>query len=802
MIKLENVNKYFYRHKKNEIHVINNTSLSLNDKGLVSLLGPSGCGKTTLLNAIGGLDKIDSGSIFVNGKKINSRFTSKIDKNRNLNIGYIFQDYNLIENMTVFDNVALSLKLIGVKDKNEIKRRVEYVLEKVNMYKHRNRFASMLSGGERQRVGIARAIVKNPSIIIADEPTGNLDSKNTIEVMNIIKTISKDRLVILVTHERELADFYSDRILEIEDGVIVNDRKNKHNNDLDYKMDSKIYLKDFKYKNKVVNSGKNLSINYYSDSKAKMEINLVVMNGNIYIESKNNNDIEVINDNSIELVDDHYKKISKKEMENFDFDLEEFTGKRKYTSIFNPISLLINGFKKVRDYSFVKKLLFIGFFLSGMFIFYSASSYFGIQRVDESNFLRFNRNYLIINNEKNKVKDVLELEKDEDIDYVIPGSSMISLNMKFDDYLQTSEDSILLEGSLSSINLVTKEDIIYGRLPENNKEIVIDSMIFDNVYNYSNASSAGILKPTDLLDREVYIYVNDSDEILTYRIVGMVSMNCPCIYTYNIEFNKIIYYVGKSFEENDLYDYLTIAGKFRVTKGRLPSNDYEVIISDKYIEDYKINNTIEYKVNDTKLKIVGFYSSDSLYESYIVNANTIKYQTILENKGLMIYTKDKDHLIEKYKSTYKMRDAYTYYRNKYISEKKESTNAVITTSIIFLVISLIEIYLMMRSSFLSRIKEVGIYRAIGVKKWDIYRMFESEIIFITTFSSLLGVLLMSYILYEISFIPSISDKFLVNVPIVLGSIIFVYVFNLIIGLLPVYKTIRKTPAQILSRTDI
>ena len=239
---------------------------------------------------------------------------SKVDKIRNLNIGYIFQDYLLVDDMTVFDNVALALKISGIKNKEEIKKRVNYVLEKVHMYRYRNRYANMLSGGERQRVGIARAIVKNPSIIIADEPTGNLDSKNTIEVMNIIKAISKDRLVILVTHETELADFYASRILRIEDGTIVSDEENNHTNDLDYRLDNKIYLKDFEYQNSYGNN--DIKVNYYSNDNKKLEINLIVQNGNIYIESKNNQKIEVVDSNSsIEVVDDHYKKLSKSNYE-------------------------------------------------------------------------------------------------------------------------------------------------------------------------------------------------------------------------------------------------------------------------------------------------------------------------------------------------------------------------------------------------------------------------------------------------------------------------------------------------------
>jgi len=179
--------------------------------------GESGSGKTTLLNVIGGLDKVNNGNIYINGKKINKRLAYTVDKVRNLNVGYIFQDYKLIDNISVFENVAMALKMIGIKDKAEIKQKVECVLSIVKMDRYKNRPAAMLSGGERQRVAIARAIVKNPNIIIADEPTGNLDSKNSLEIMNIIKAISKEKLVILVTHETNLAKFYASRIIEIKD---------------------------------------------------------------------------------------------------------------------------------------------------------------------------------------------------------------------------------------------------------------------------------------------------------------------------------------------------------------------------------------------------------------------------------------------------------------------------------------------------------------------------------------------------------------------------------------------------------
>ena len=224
MIRLEHVNKYFNKGKKNEIHVINDLNLKLNNNGLVCLLGPSGCGKTTILNAVGGLDKVRNGKIYIDDERITKRSIKKIDKIRNLKVGYIFQDYKLIDSLSVFDNVALVLKMIGIKDKDEIKKRVDYVLETLNIYRYRYRLASMLSGGERQRVAIARAIVKDPDIILADEPTGNLDKKSAESDLRVLSEVAKDKLVVVVTHNYEQFEKYASRKITMYDGKIVEDK--------------------------------------------------------------------------------------------------------------------------------------------------------------------------------------------------------------------------------------------------------------------------------------------------------------------------------------------------------------------------------------------------------------------------------------------------------------------------------------------------------------------------------------------------------------------------------------------------
>ena len=217
MLDLKNVYKSYKDEK-----VLKNINISFRNKEFVSILGPSGSGKTTLLNIIGGLDTYDSGDLIINGKSTKTFKSKDWDSYRNKKIGFVFQNYNLIDHLSIFDNVKISLTLSGLS-KNIIKKKTVEALTKVGLVKHIYKKPNQLSGGQRQRVAIARAIVNNPDIIVADEPTGALDSKTSINVMNILKEISKERLVIMVTHNKDLAIKYSDRIIEIEDGCIKND---------------------------------------------------------------------------------------------------------------------------------------------------------------------------------------------------------------------------------------------------------------------------------------------------------------------------------------------------------------------------------------------------------------------------------------------------------------------------------------------------------------------------------------------------------------------------------------------------
>ena len=221
MLKLEHITKD-YTSGNTIVHALKGIDIEFRENEFVSILGQSGCGKTTLLNIIGGLDRYTEGNLIINGKSTKKFKDKDWDAYRNYSVGFVFQSYNLISHQTILSNVELALTLSGV-GKKERKNRAIKALKEVGLEEQIHKKPNQLSGGQMQRVAIARALVNNPDIILADEPTGALDTKTSKQVMDILKKIAKDKLVIMVTHNPELAEQYSTRIIKILDGVITDD---------------------------------------------------------------------------------------------------------------------------------------------------------------------------------------------------------------------------------------------------------------------------------------------------------------------------------------------------------------------------------------------------------------------------------------------------------------------------------------------------------------------------------------------------------------------------------------------------
>ena len=221
MLELKEITKVYPAGGEN-VQALRGISLRFRRREFVSVLGPSGCGKTTLLNLIGGLDQYTSGDLVINGKSTKEFKDRDWDAYRNHSIGFVFQNYNLIPHQSVLQNVELALSLSGVSKRERTKRAKE-ALVSVGLADQMKKRPAEMSGGQMQRVAIARAIVNNPEIILADEPTGALDTETSRQVMDILKEISRDHLVIMVTHNPDLAEHYSTRIIRMLDGQITSD---------------------------------------------------------------------------------------------------------------------------------------------------------------------------------------------------------------------------------------------------------------------------------------------------------------------------------------------------------------------------------------------------------------------------------------------------------------------------------------------------------------------------------------------------------------------------------------------------
>ena len=816
MIKIEKVNKYFNRNKANEIHVINNTTMTLPDEGIVCLLGPSGCGKTTLLNAIGGLDKVDSGSITIDGQRITRFSSSKIDSIRNARIGYIFQNFNLLDDKTVFENVAIALRMIGIRDNTTVTARVRYCLEKVGIDQYRNKLAGSLSGGQRQRVAIARAIVKNPSIIIADEPTGNLDSNNTLEIMNIIKTISKERLVILVTHERNIAEFYSDHIAEMKDGKIVKAYSNDSSRYLDYQLENKIYLKDMAVHKDFAQD--DIKVNVYSDEERQADIKVVIRGNNLYINTGGR--LNVVDETTnIEMVDEHYAAMNESYFEDNDFDYTACLPskyKARYTPVYRLTNMVSSGWKTVKSFKRARKVLMLGFVFAAMFAFLAVSNVAGLIDLKPVDYRTTNGNYITVSNPE-KSEDTLDMAADFDgVAFVMPGETLKNITLPMDDYLQTNYAQEDLTVSLVLDSVLEEDQLVAGSMPANEHEVVIDKAIVDKFLRNGTGNYVGLNTVEEFIGRRLSVPNLDD-----YRISGIADTESPSLF---VDESQVIYILTNANDANDDYSYIyeedgeedvikngkvrdleLTKNKVTIKSGRAPENICETIVNEVHEEEFGLNATINTKVAGRKLTVVGFYASDAVDDdTYYVNAETMKADYIMKQKNFSVYANDPSAVemaLENEGLSSKMND--TRDRKAYVNSRKDQLTSSVVVAAIIMLISLIEMFLMLRSSFLSRIKEVGTLRAIGLKKKDIYRKFAGEILVITFITAVPGIAAMYFILTQLVSITYYIEGLYMVTPLIAAITFGVILgFNLLAGLIPVFATMRKTPAQILARTDI
>lgn len=658
MINVKNLNKYYFKGSKNELHVINNTSIQLPDQGLISFLGHSGSGKTTLLNVIGGLDKA-TGKIDYNDFVMNNYNMHQIDLYRLENIGYVFQNYNLLQDETVYDNLKLALEIFGITDQKEVDSRIEYALKAIGMYKYRKKKAYALSGGQQQRVSIARALVKKCKIILADEPTGNLDSENTVEVMNILKKISKSSLVLLVTHDRNIANFYSDKIYELKDGSIINEFVPSEDEKLNVSFDNNIYLRDLNQTIEKTNYG---DIKVYFDKETDLDFSLVIKNGTVYIDSKM--PIKIVNETNVTLLDEHYKDISKDDID-FKFDNSWYQKGKKRNLFIEFLKNIKEGFKKFKTGSRKMKFLYfslglIGFLLATSFIIFTNS-----KTVDESEFF-YNKNFSTLVNENFETVEsgvLKDVYNDGFVDKVFEPTLVNASFYKQITFMQSS----VYSKELKVVPLYTdKVELFMGNYPTSDNQIIIPYEYAVEMVDNSYES----MKIEDVINCKIEL--SKANVFEEFEICGISNNDRGFIYM--LENRYLSFYFSRSdisnsttyryapYEydgEEKLYD-IVYGNDVDMNSGRLEFvmniDDVADITTLKYDENTKSFGThvFEFKYGYSGTRkflgyIVGYYSYKK-YEisdiQYITNQKLPTNWYTEKSKGICAFYNDEYNIVK------------------------------------------------------------------------------------------------------------------------------------------------------------
>lgn len=841
MIKISNINKYYNKNKSNAIHVLNDISLELPDNGMVAIFGRSGCGKTTLLNVIGGLDKFSDGTIMIDNENIRSN----TDIIRNREIGYIFQNYNLSNKENCFDNVASALKLCGMTDEEEIDKRVTAALENVDMAKYRLRLPNTLSGGQMQRIAIARAIVKNPKIILADEPTGNLDEHNTIMIMDLLREISKNHLVILVTHEANLVNLYCDKVIALSDGKIVNVRDNIIEGSYVAKDKNHIYLGELdkqEEKSGIVN------LEYYGKEPTEpIDIKIVNYNGKMYLQL-NNPKIQILDESSeVKLQEGVFQTEGvKKEKELRMKDIPSFEGKN-YGHLFNLRDSIKTGFienfriKKVGN----KILKMVLFLFALILVIMTARFGVSIRNIFE-NEEKYNHNaFYVYTPSSTYSKKLKEAQENgnvgiESIGLVnrntVDGSSL-SFNIgKFESYQENNLFSSGINVSLTKLPLSIAKDkkVVVGRNTVGSGEIIVSTKVADKIIEQSTVGYVSkyrdVIGYTCSLRQQYYDYYENNNNS-SYRIVGVVESNQLEAYFTDLDLavlfanenrqynvysatavgfevgaNEAIYVkcynddveVGDVCRANDknytitrivkdYYDEIDESLKIHFNSNTLLINDQDFINTSRYYGEY----------SDF---LRGWYDSESVYNT----PYTLVYSNDLEKTEEFLKKEFGDiNIPEFYQDRYKTIYTPNMLKESVYKDTNGEIKANIITLVIFIALLSICMYFIMHSMMMVRIKEIGIYRAIGVSKKNLIFKFWIETLILTTLTVFLGYLLASGML-AVWFAKAsiIKNTFYYPAWMAIAILVFLYGISSICGLIPILALLRKTPSEILSKYDI
>lgn len=787
MLEIKNIRKSFKTADFTQI-ALDNISIKFRKSEFVSILGPSGSGKTILLNIIGGLDRYDSGDLVINNKSTKTFKDKDWDAYRNNCIGFVFQNYNLISHISILENVEMGMTLSGVKTK-ERRKRAKQALEKVGLKDHMNKRPNQLSGGQMQRVAIARALVNNPDIIMADEPTGALDSVTSIQIMDLLKEISKDKLVIMVTHNPELAQKYSTRIIELKDGKLISDS----NPVTDDEKEGKQYLigrtsmgffqaLKLSFTNIMTKKGRT-AITAFASSIGIIGIAIILSISSGFKEKID----KYIKDtmDQFPIIVNHSAMISDEDSINTMSETQN-----ELSDIMNKSVEYPDTKEAVAYDSSMEKLVHINNITD------EYKNY--IESIDNS--ICSSVGYITIGN-------LNLLRKDGDKVKPISVSAGVNSELSSGTSGLTSMNCTTYPTMLDKNKNYLEEyyDVLEGRYPDNKNEIVI-------VVDQKNRIDVNVLKALgydvkkdevipfeDLLKLEIKFIPNNN--YYKESLFDMYTFNTDYEKVYNMDNNIELKVVGVVRGKSDVTISLLATGI--VYSNELAEEIYENnkdsdIVKAQQNLNYNILTREEFKDENSKEQILSYLGGNDT--PYAV----LMYPTTFDNKTKLLEYLDEFN-------NGKSKDEKVVYTD--LSETITSmTNGImdaitvvlVAFSAISLVVSSIMIGIITYISVLERTKEIGILRAIGARKKDITRVFNAETFIIGLISGGLGLIIaylltfpINKVLYKLTELENVAClKATHCIVLLLISIIL----TLIGGFIPAKLAAKKDPVEAL-RTE-
>lgn len=849
MLELKNIKKD-YISSDTKVSALKGIDITFRKHEFVSILGPSGCGKTTLLNIIGGLDDYTKGDLIINGKSTKKFKDSDWDTYRNHNVGFVFQSYNLIPHQSVLANVELALTLSGVSA-TERKRRAQKALEEVGLKDQIHKKPNQLSGGQMQRVAIARALVNDPDIILADEPTGALDSKTSVQIMELLKSISKDKLIIMVTHNPDLAKEYSTRIIKLLDGNMVSDSKPyepKKKEEQEFTTKGK--------KSMSIKTAFSLSLN-----------NLMTKKGRTFLTSFAG---------SIGIIGIALILSLSNGVQNYIDSIEEDTLSTYPISIYkqnvdmSSIMVSMMGMNDKKEHPFDK--IYINNIMNNVVEtmanqvqsndLHEFKKFIEEEHLSEyTNSIEYGYNITLNVYNADYSNGIVKVNPNEIFDNV--GLSEMMGNTNYGDSATYSQTEVFKQ-LLDNENLLKDQyNLVSGKWPTEYNEVVLIVDENNEISDYT-LYSLGVLNTEPLKEAIKGIFGGNKTEFnpeeTSYDYNELLDLKLKLILSTSYYQKSGNVYIDKSGDDNyvkSLIDNgidLKIVGIIKPNEERMSNKVYGNIGYTRSLVDYAIDKTLETEIAksqldnkeinvltgmnfSSKFDINNLTNEQKYYLASLSQEELISLMTSMENNTydnviseLGIVDKDYPSSINIYPKDFESKETISNIIEDYNKKKTDNNEldkvinytdivglmmssvtsivnvisyVLIAFVAISLVVSSIMIGIITYISVLERTKEIGILRAIGASKKDVSRVFNAETMIIGLVSGTIGIV----VTLILNIIINIVLKHLVGLSVaslpLLGAIILVIIsvlLTLIAGLIPSKIASKKDPVEAL-RTE-